>query len=54
MKKRVKKFYRFLAWFFSMIIAAGSLAGCRGERENKYGPPVSKYGPPTSYEKKIN
>ncbi|QGU96023.1 hypothetical protein GOM49_13805 [Clostridium bovifaecis] len=45
MAKHVKKFYRFLAWFFSVVIAAGTLIGCRGE--NKYGPPTSKYGPPT-------
>ncbi len=42
MAKQVKKVYRFLAWFFSVVIAAGTLIGCGGEK--KYGPP--KYGPP--------
>jgi hypothetical protein len=47
MTKQVKKFYRFLAWFFSVIIAAGTLMGCRGEKATKYGPPQpAKYGPP--------
>ncbi|MGY0372285.1 hypothetical protein [Clostridium sp. JNZ J1-5] len=44
MAKQVKKFYRFLAWFFSVVLAAGTLIGCEGE--NKYGPLTSKYGPP--------
>lgn len=44
MKKQVKKFYRFLDWFFSIVIAAGTLVGCGGE--TKYGPPTAKYGPP--------
>ncbi len=50
MTKRVKKLYRFLAWFFSVVIAAGALVGC-----GKYGPPTTKYGPPTpsGYEKNI-
>lgn len=53
MSKQVKKFYRLLAWFFSIVIAAGTLAGCGGEK--KYGPPTTKYGPPTpsSYEQNI-
>lgn len=42
MKKPVKSIYRFLAWFFSVIIAAGTLVGCG----TKYGPPTTKYGPP--------
>jgi hypothetical protein len=45
MTKQVKKFYRFLAWFFSIVIAAGTLVGCGGG--TKYGPPTPtvKYGP---------
>lgn len=47
MKKHVKSIYRFLAWFFSVTIAAGTLVGC-GEG-SKYGPPPTvKYGPPSS------
>ena len=42
MSKQSKKLYRALAWFFSVVIAAGTLAGCG----MKYGPPTSKYGPP--------
>jgi len=44
MSKQTKKFYRALAWFFSVVVATGSLIGC-----SKYGPPSnapSKYGPP--------
>lgn len=46
MKKQVKNVYRFLAWFFSIVIAAGTLVGCA---ESKYGPPPAstKYGPST-------
>lgn len=53
MKKQVKRFYRFLAWFFSIVIAAGTLVGCGGE--TKYGPPTTKYGPPpaSGYNDKI-
>ena len=53
MTKQVKKLYRFLAWFFSVVIAAGTLVGCGGEK--KYGPPTTKYGPPTpsGYEQNI-
>jgi len=36
--KQTKKIYRALAWFFSVVIAAGTLAGCYE--------PTSKYGPP--------
>jgi predicted small lipoprotein YifL len=51
MKKPVKSIYRFLAWFFSVIIAAGTLAGCG----TKYGPPPTvKYGPPSSIISKDN
>lgn len=42
MTKQVKKFYRFLAWLFSIVVAAGTLVGCGG---SKYGPPSAKYGP---------
>ena len=42
MAKQVKKVYRILAWFFSVVIATGTLIGC-----GKYGPPPqTKYGPP--------
>jgi hypothetical protein len=38
-----KKLYRFLAWFFTVVIATGTLVGCR----TKYGPPpTTKYGAP--------
>lgn len=52
MKKPVKSIYRFLAWFFSVVIAAGVLAGCGG---SKYGPPTTKYGPPpaTGYQDNV-
>jgi hypothetical protein len=43
MTKQVKKLYRFLAWFFSVVIAASTLVGCGGEK--KYGPLTPKYGP---------
>jgi hypothetical protein len=44
MAKQVKGIYRILAWFFSVVIAAGTLVGCGGK---KYGPPEgAKYGPP--------
>lgn len=46
MAKQVKKVYRILAWFFSAVVAAGTLMGCGGFSA-KYGPPTStKYGPP--------
>ena len=44
MSKQVKKVYRIIAWFFSVIIAAGTLTGCWG---TKYGAPTTKYGPPS-------
>lgn len=47
MSKQAKKIYRALGWFFSAVIACGSLAGC-GHGATKYGAPVSKYGPPPS------
>lgn len=48
MSKPVKSIYRFLAWLFSVVIAAGVLTGC-GE-STKYGSPVAKYGlPPKEY-----
>lgn len=53
MSKRVRKVYRFLAWLFSIALAAGTLAGCIG---GKYGPqPTPKYGPPpsTTYEQNL-
>lgn len=45
MAKQVKRVYRILAWFFSVIVAAGTLIGCGGK---KYGAPEAstKYGPP--------
>ena len=43
MSKQTKKIYRALAWFFSVVIAAGTLAGCY-EPTSKYGPP-----PPNGY-----
>lgn len=42
MAKQVKKVYRGLAWVFSVVIAAGTLAGCG----TKYGVPTTKYGAP--------
>jgi len=44
MSKQAKKFYRALAWFFSVVVATGTLVGCA----TKYGPPPgeNKYGPP--------
>lgn len=47
MAKQVKRVYRALAWFFSVVVAAGTLIGCR-ETQVKYGPwPAdTKYGPP--------
>jgi len=54
MSKRLKNTYRILAWFFFVVIAAGSLSGC----SVKYGPPPStapavKYGPPTAVTQNI-
>ena len=43
MSKGRKKLYRLLAWFFSVVVATGTLVGCA----SKYGPPKEgKYGPP--------
>lgn len=40
MSKDRKKIYTFLAWFFSVVVAAGTLIGCA----MKYGaPPASGY-----------
>ena len=49
MSKGRKKLYRFLAWFFTVVVATGTLVGCSGGG-NKYGPPPkeTKYGPPAS------
>jgi len=48
MSKQAKKVYGALAWFFSAVVATGTLVGCA----SKYGPPPgneTKYGPPPSY-----
>ncbi|WP_026478501.1 radical SAM-associated putative lipoprotein [Alkaliphilus transvaalensis] len=41
MARQVKKFYRFLLWFFATVIASGSLTGCRNNQSQ-----VAMYGPP--------
>lgn len=44
MAKQVKRVYRILAWFFSVVVAAGTLMGCRKPKGEE--PPADLYGPP--------
>lgn len=43
MTKQTKKIYRILAWLLAVVLASGTLVGCRNK---KFGPATSKYGPP--------
>lgn len=45
MTKQAKKIYRVLAWLLAVVLASGTLVGCR---RTKYGPPTPKYGPSPS------
>lgn len=40
MNRQAKKVYKILVWFFSAVIAAGTLTGC-----GAYGPPESYNAP---------